>query len=123
MPNARCEQSGLRSPTGCSSAGNGTCARSWTNTPHITTSSARTGPGICGHRPAAVAQARVAGDPVVLREALGNDGFLAALAGEPDAGDQLRAAVRLPALDDMPSPYWAPETHLAMWHLWRGDLD
>ncbi len=72
---------------------------------------------------AAVTQARAAGDRVVLREALAADGFLAALAGAADAGDQLRAAVRLPGLADMPSPYYGPETFAAMWHLWRGELD
>ena len=45
------------------------------------------------HAAAAVAQARVAGNPVILRGALGIDGFLAALAGEADAGDWLREAV------------------------------
>ncbi len=71
---------------------------------------------------AAVAQARVANDPVVLRGALGAAGYLAALAGDADAGDRLREAVRLPRLTDTPDPYQAPETLLAMWHLWRGEL-
>ena len=72
---------------------------------------------------AAVAQARSAGDPVVLRGALGADGYLAAMAGDADAGDRLREAVRLPGLADTPNPYQAPETLLAMWYLWRGELD
>jgi DNA-binding CsgD family transcriptional regulator len=72
---------------------------------------------------AAVAQAHLAGNPVVLRDALGVDGFLAAMAGEPAAAGQLRAAVRLPGLTDTSFAYSAPETFLAMWHLWRGELD
>ena len=75
------------------------------------------------HAAAAVTQARAAGDRVVLREALAADGFLAALAGAADAGDQLHAAVRLPGLADMPSPYYGPEKFAALWHLWRGELD
>ena len=58
---------------------------------------------------AVIAQARAAGDPVVLREALATDGFLAAMAGEAGAGDRLREAVRLPGFTDTPFPYWAPE--------------
>jgi DNA-binding CsgD family transcriptional regulator len=71
---------------------------------------------------AAVTQARAAGDRSVLREALATEGFLAALAGEAGAGDQLRAAVRLSGVTDTPAGETA-ETFLAMWHLWRGDLD
>ena len=48
------------------------------------------------HAAPAVAQARAAGNPVILRKALAADGYLAAMAGEGDAGDQLREAVRLP---------------------------
>ena len=59
---------------------------------------------------AVIAQARAAGDPVVVREALAIDGFLAAMAGEAGAGDRLREAVRLPGFTDTPSPYGAPET-------------
>lgn len=70
-----------------------------------------------------IAQARAAGNPVVLRQTLAATGFLAALAGEPGAGDQLREVVRLPGFTDMPFPYEAPETFLAFWHLWRGELD
>jgi len=72
---------------------------------------------------AAVAQAHLAGNPVILREALATDGFLAALAGEPAAGDQLRAAVRLPGLTGTPFVYNTPEAVLALWHLWRGEPD
>jgi DNA-binding CsgD family transcriptional regulator len=71
---------------------------------------------------AAVAQARAASDRSLLREALALDGWRAALAGEAGAGHQLRAAVRLPGLAEMPSPYRSPEMCLAMWHLWRGEL-
>jgi len=71
---------------------------------------------------AAVTQARAAGDRSLLREALALDGWRAALAGEAGAGDQLRAAARLPGLAEMPSPYNSPEMGLAMWHLWRGEL-
>jgi DNA-binding CsgD family transcriptional regulator len=74
------------------------------------------------HAAAAAAQARAAGDVPVLREAQAMDGLLAALSGECDAGERLRAAVRLPGLDDMPYPYYSPETYLAYWHLWRGEL-
>ena len=71
---------------------------------------------------AAVTQARAAGDRSLLREALALDGWRAALVGEVGAGDQLRAAARLPGLAEMPVPYRSPETCLAMWHLWRGEL-
>ena len=72
---------------------------------------------------AVVTQARAAGDPVVLRQVLAADGFLAALAGDADAGDHLRAAVQLPGFTDTPNPYGSPENGLAMWHVWRGELD
>ena len=72
---------------------------------------------------AAVAQARKASDPVVLREALAGQGYYAAVAGDPGAGDQLRAAARLPGLADMPVPAIGPEATLALWHLWRGETD
>ena len=72
---------------------------------------------------AASTQARAAGDPVVLRGAMAAEGFLAALAGDPSAGEQLRAAVRLPGLADTPFPYESPETNLAFWHVWRGEPD
>ena len=58
-----------------------------------------------------------------MRQTLAAAGFLAAAAGDPGAGDQLREAVRLPGFTDMPFPYEAPETPLAFWHLWRGELD
>jgi len=74
------------------------------------------------HAAAAVEQARAAGDVPVLRAALAEDGLLAALAGEPDAGERLRDAVGLPGLADTPFPYYSPETWLAFWHLWRGEL-
>ncbi len=70
-----------------------------------------------------IAQARAAANPVVLRQALAAAGQLAAWAGDPDAGDQLREAVRLPGFTDMPFPYEAPETHLAFWYMWRGEFD
>ena len=69
-----------------------------------------------------IAQARAGGNPVRLRQTLAAAGVLAALAGEPGAGDQLREAVRLPGLTDMSFPYDAPETSLALWHLWRGEF-
>ena len=72
---------------------------------------------------AAVAQARKASDPVVLREALAGQGYYAAVAGDPGAGDELRAAARLPGLADMPVPAIGPEATLALWHLWRGETD
>jgi DNA-binding CsgD family transcriptional regulator len=72
---------------------------------------------------AVIAQARAADDPILLREALATDGMLAAMAGEADAGDRLRAAVRLPGFTGMPFPYWAPEMSLASWYLWRGELN
>ena len=74
------------------------------------------------HAAAAVEQARAAGDVAVLRAAIAQDGQLAALAGEPDAGERLRAAVCLPGLADTPFPYHSPETYLAHWQLWRGEL-
>jgi DNA-binding CsgD family transcriptional regulator len=70
-----------------------------------------------------IAQARAAGNPVVLRQTLAATGFLAAAAGDPGAGDQLREAARLPGFTDTPFPYDAPETVLAFWHLGRGELD
>jgi DNA-binding CsgD family transcriptional regulator len=72
---------------------------------------------------AVIAQARAAGDPILVREALATDGFLAAVAGDAGAGDRLREAVRLPGFADTPHPYWAPENALAVWYLWRGELD
>ena len=71
---------------------------------------------------AVIEQARAAGNPVLLRNALAAAGILAALAGEPDAGDQLREAVWLPGFTDTPLVYDSPETVLAMWLLWRGEL-
>ena len=62
------------------------------------------------------------GNPVVLRQALAAAGVSRPLAGEPNAGDQLREAVRLPGFTDTPFPYEAPETVLVFWHLWRGEL-
>jgi hypothetical protein len=72
---------------------------------------------------AVIAQARAAGDPILLREALATDGTLAALAGEAGAGDRLREAVRLPGFTDTPFPYWAPEMALARWYLRRDEFD
>jgi hypothetical protein len=71
---------------------------------------------------AVIVQARAARNPVLLRNALATAGVLAAFAGEPDAGDQLRKAVRLPGFTDTPHPYDSPERILAGWHLWRGEL-
>ena len=70
-----------------------------------------------------IEQAHAARNPVVLRQTLAAAGHLAAAAGDPGAGDQLREAVRLPGFTDTPFPYDAPETVLAFWHLWRGELD
>ena len=70
-----------------------------------------------------IAQARAARNPVVLRQTLAAAGHLATAAGDPGAGDQLREAVRLPGFTDMSFPYEAPETPLAFWHLFRGELD
>jgi hypothetical protein len=53
---------------------------------------------------------------------LGAEGVLAAMVGELDAGDRLRAAVRLPGFTDTPFPYNSPETHLAFLHIWRGEM-
>ncbi|HYY19791.1 MAG TPA: helix-turn-helix transcriptional regulator, partial [Streptosporangiaceae bacterium] len=72
---------------------------------------------------AAIDQARTAREPVLLRKALGAKAFLAAIGGEPGAADQLREAIRLTGFADMPDPYESPETNLAMWYLWRGELD
>jgi DNA-binding CsgD family transcriptional regulator/tetratricopeptide (TPR) repeat protein len=70
-----------------------------------------------------IEQAHAAGNPVVLRQTLAEAGFLAALAGEPGAGDQLRKAMRLPGFTDTPFSYGDPETILGLWHMWRGELD
>ena len=72
---------------------------------------------------AVIEQARAAQNPVLLRNALATAGILAAFAGAPDAGDQLREAVRLPGFTDTPRPYESPERILAGWHLWRGEPD
>jgi DNA-binding CsgD family transcriptional regulator len=71
----------------------------------------------------AVEDARCTNDSVGLRRALAVQGFLMALTGRPEAGVQLRAAVAVPGLRDMPHPYDAPETRLAMWHMWRGEVN
>ncbi|MDP9845761.1 DNA-binding CsgD family transcriptional regulator [Streptosporangium lutulentum] len=70
----------------------------------------------------AVRQARRAESPAVLRGALATEGFLAALAGRPDAGRLLRNAISVAGLESMPFPYRSPESRLAMWHMWRGEL-
>lgn len=62
-------------------------------------------------------------DPAVRRRVLAVDGFVAALAGAPDAATRLERAVALPGLASMPFPYYSPETRLAMWHTWRGEVD
>jgi DNA-binding CsgD family transcriptional regulator len=71
----------------------------------------------------AVEQARRTNDPVVLRRALAVEGLFAALAGQPAAQAILRSAVALPGLARMSSPYYSPETRLAMWHMWRGEVE
>jgi DNA-binding CsgD family transcriptional regulator len=70
---------------------------------------------------AAVPHARAAGRPPLLRGVLAAGGLLAALAGDPGAGDQLREAVRLPGFADSPLPYRSPEAVLALRHQWRGE--
>lgn len=70
---------------------------------------------------AAIPHAEAVGDPRLLRGVLGASGFLAGLAGEAEAGDQLRAAVAMPGFADSPYPYETPETALAAWHLWCGE--
>jgi DNA-binding CsgD family transcriptional regulator len=72
---------------------------------------------------AAIPHARAAGYPPLLRGGLAADGLLAVLAGETGAGEQLRAAARLPGFEDSPVPYYSPEAALACLHLWRGESD
>ncbi|MEV6865670.1 AAA family ATPase [Streptosporangium subroseum] len=71
----------------------------------------------------AVRQARHAEDPVVLRETLAVEGFLAALSGRSGAGRLLRDAIAVADLENMPFPYHSPETRMAMLHMWRGELN
>lgn len=59
----------------------------------------------------------------LVRGVLAANGLLAALAGEPVAGDQLREAVRLPGFADTIFPYWSPETALGLRCMWRGECD
>jgi DNA-binding CsgD family transcriptional regulator len=70
---------------------------------------------------AAIQPAQATGIPVLLRGVMAADGLLAVLAGEPGAGDQLRAAIAIPGFDDNPVPYESPESALAAWHIWRGE--
>jgi DNA-binding CsgD family transcriptional regulator len=70
---------------------------------------------------AAIQQAQATGIPVLVRGVMAADGLLAVLAGEPGAGDQLRAAIALPGFADNPVPYESPESALAAWHIWRGE--
>jgi hypothetical protein len=70
---------------------------------------------------AAIPPARAAGYPPLLRGAVAADGLLAALAGDPGAGEQLREAVGLPGFTDSPFPFRSPETALGMRHVWRGE--
>jgi DNA-binding CsgD family transcriptional regulator len=70
---------------------------------------------------AAIQHAQATGIPVLLRGVMAADGLLAVLAGEPGAGDQLRAAIRIPGFADNPVPYESPESALAAWHIWRGE--
>ena len=71
----------------------------------------------------AVGHAQDAKDPILLRGALAVDGFLAALLGVPGAGSGLRSATEIPGLSETAFPYYSPETRLAMWHMWRGEVD
>ncbi|HEX5740926.1 MAG TPA: AAA family ATPase [Pilimelia sp.] len=75
------------------------------------------------HAATAVRDAHRTGDPAVLRAALAAQSLLAALAGDPAAGTQLRAAAALPDLAGMMLPHRSPEARLALWHTWRGELD
>ncbi|MGP4097859.1 AAA family ATPase [Nonomuraea sp. KM90] len=75
------------------------------------------------HAEKAVRQAPSAGDPVVLRKALGYHGWLSFLSGDPEAGKLLRAAADVPGLADMRIPYQAPELKLALWHVSRGEIE
>lgn len=70
---------------------------------------------------AAIPHANATEIPPIVRGVLAANGLLAALAGEPGAGDQLREAIRLPGFEDTIVPYYSPETALALWSLWRGD--
>src|SRR5262249_17314163 len=70
---------------------------------------------------AAIPHAHAAGFPPLLRGVLAADGLLAAFAGDPGAGDQLREAARRPGFAGTPYSYKSPETALALWHLWRGE--
>jgi DNA-binding CsgD family transcriptional regulator len=70
---------------------------------------------------AAIQQAQVTGIPVLVRGVMAAEGLLAVLAGEPEAGDQLRAAIAIPGFADNPVPYESPESALAAWHIWRGE--
>jgi DNA-binding CsgD family transcriptional regulator len=70
---------------------------------------------------AAIPHAQATGIPVLLRGVMAADGLLAVLAGEPGAGDQLRAAIAIPGFADNPVPYESPESALAAWHIWRGE--
>lgn len=70
---------------------------------------------------AAIPHANATGYPPLTRGVLAASGLLAALAGDPGAGDQLREAIQLPGFADTVFPYRSPETALALWHLWRGE--
>ena len=70
---------------------------------------------------AALPHAKEADFSPLLRGVLAANGLLAALAGEANAGDQLREAMRLPGFEDTFYPYRSPETALALWHKWRGE--
>jgi DNA-binding CsgD family transcriptional regulator len=70
---------------------------------------------------AAIGHAQATGIPVLVRGVMAAEGLLAVLAGEPGAGDQLRAAIAIPGFADNPVPYESPESALAAWHIWRGE--
>lgn len=70
---------------------------------------------------AAIPLATATGYQPLVRGVLGADALLAALAGEQEAGERLRAAVREPGFEESPLPYETPETALAAWHVWRGE--
>ena len=70
---------------------------------------------------AAILHAQTADFPPLLRGVMAANGLLGALAGEPDAGDQLREATDIPGFEDTAYPFRSPETALALWHKWRGE--
>jgi DNA-binding CsgD family transcriptional regulator len=75
------------------------------------------------HAERAVADARLAGRPALLRRALGVLGDLAARAGDLDAGAILHEAVRLRSDAELPQFGEGPEKFLGFWHMRRGEPD